>query len=223
MATNVGFWDERYAEPGLAYGLEPNRFLRRRLARMTPGRLLLPGEGEGRNAVWAAQQGWQVTALDQSEVAVEKIRHRARQNGVEIDVRQLDLSAGIPEDLDGFDVIALVFVHLAPETRRRVHRQLARRLRPGGVLLVEAFAPDQLGRASGGPPRAELLVNADDLTGDIAGMLSLRAVEELAAEYQRILSRHPEVRKATSSLAAARPPTPTSAPSRAETGNTAAG
>jgi SAM-dependent methyltransferase len=179
MAMNVGFWDERYAEPGFAYGREPNRFLRRRLAAMQPGRLLLPGEGEGRNAVWAAEQGWQVTALDQSEVAVEKIRRHARERSVEVDARRVDLAAGVPDDLDGFDAIALIYVHLDPEIRTRVHRELARRLTPGGVLLVEAFAPDQLGRPSGGPPRRELLVNADDLTADLAGVVSLRAVEEL--------------------------------------------
>ena len=182
MATNVGFWDERYAEPGFAYGREPNRFLRRRLAAMRPGRLLLPGEGEGRNAVWAAGQGWQVTALDQSAVAVEKIRRLARERGVEVDVRQVDLTAGVPDDLDGFDAIALIFVHLDPEVRTRVHRELARRLKPGGVLLLEAFAPAQLGRESGGPPRRELLVDVGDLTGDLAGVLSLRAIEELEVE-----------------------------------------
>lgn len=179
MATNVSFWDERYAEPGFAYGREPNRFLRRRLAAMRPGRLLLPGEGEGRNAVWAAEQGWQVTALDQSEVAVEKIRHHADGRGVEVDARCVDLAAGVPEDLEGFDAIALIYVHLDPEVRTRVHRELAQRLRPGGVLLVEAFTPRQVGRKSGGPRRRELLVDADDLTADLAGVVSLRAVEEL--------------------------------------------
>jgi SAM-dependent methyltransferase len=175
------FWDRRFAESGFAYGEEPNRFLRRKLAEVEPGALLLPAEGEGRNAVWAASRGWRVYAFDTSTVGRDKALDMARRRGVEIEygVRSVadDLS-----DLEGrFDAVGLVFMHLPPEIRRRAHRAVARCLRPGGVLVLEAFSEQQLDRGTGGPREAELLYRLDELEADFEE-LTIRSIEGLDVE-----------------------------------------
>lgn len=166
------FWDQRFAEPGFKYGRQPNAFLAAEAAGLAPGgRILLPGDGEGRNSVWLAQQGHRVLAVDSSAVGLAKARDWAAQAGV------ADRWAGEQADLadwtppGGFDAAVLVFLHLPSALRRAVHRQVAQALRPGGVLLLEAFRPEQLARASGGPKDADLLCTLADLRADFDGLL----------------------------------------------------
>ena len=162
----TSFWDQRFAEAGFAYGEEPNVFLRQQLDRLDPGGLLLPAEGEGRNAVWAAARGWRVDAFDTSTVARDKALDLARRRGVEIDYRLSSVTDDL-NDLEGrFDAVGLVFLHLPPDYRRTAHRRLARCLRPGGALILEAFSKEQLERGTGGPREADLLYRIEDLVGD---------------------------------------------------------
>lgn len=165
------FWDQRYAEPGFVYGREPNRFLASQLAALSPGHLLLPGEGEGRNAIWAARQGWQVTAFDQSPVAQAKALDWAREEGLTIrydvdDVRTFDLQAAAPTH------IGLIYCHLPVPLRQDFHRRIVQALPPGGMVVLEAFHPRQIlnGMTSGGPKELDMLMSRETLEAEFAGL-----------------------------------------------------
>lgn len=127
------FWDQRYAEEGFAYGEDPNRFLCDQLSRLEPGALLLPAEGEGRNAVWAATNGWRVSAFDTSTVGRDKALTMARRRGVEIGYELRSVTDHLVDFEGRFDAVGLVFMHLPSEIRRSAHRAVARCLRPGGL------------------------------------------------------------------------------------------
>ncbi|MBK7906417.1 MAG: class I SAM-dependent methyltransferase [Gemmatimonadetes bacterium] len=153
----MSFWDEQFAGDQFKYGTAPNSFLAGEAARLgARAQILVPGDGEGRNSVWLAGQGHQVTALDQSAVGLAKARALAAVRGVTIAPLQADLSTWSPEP-DAWDAIVLTYVHLPPAWRRDAHRRLAGGLRRGGVLLLEGFHPAQLGRSSGGPKDVAML------------------------------------------------------------------
>ena len=164
------FWNDRYEAEAYAYGTEPNGYFRRQLDQLTPGRLLLLAEGKGRNAVYAARRGWQVTAIDFSDEGRAKAARLASSQGVHPDYQVTDLTALSWEQPGQFEAIGLIFAHFAPATRRAVHAAAAASLAPGGHLLLEAFSPRQLGLASGGPREAELLYEPAALTQDFAAL-----------------------------------------------------
>lgn len=197
MATE--FWDDRYGNNTYAYGKEPNRYFKKFIDEHTPGRLLLPGEGEGRNAIYAAARGWKVIAIDQSLEGMKKAGTLAKEHNVSIDYRLGDLSAFAFQNGE-YDAIALIFLHLSPGIRPAVHKNFIRSLVPGGHLLVEAFSMDQLGRSSGGPPVRELLYDEALLARDFRPLeiIELYRTEELLdegpfhqgpAEIVRLLAR----------------------------------
>ena len=164
------FWDQRFAEPGYKYGTAPNVFLRAESGRLPPAaRVLVPGDGEGRNSVWLAQQGHTVLAMDSSAVGLAKARALAAERGVAIDTEQGDLAEWAPIP-GAWDALVLVYVHLPSAIRAEAHRRLVRGLRPGGVVLVEAFHPAQLGRSSGGPKDLDMLYPLARLRADFAGL-----------------------------------------------------
>jgi SAM-dependent methyltransferase len=159
------FWDQRYSEPGFAYGMEPNAFFVEVLDSLAPGKLLLPGEGEGRNAIHAAGNGWEVSAFDQSIVARDKAREWADSLDLKIDYWLASLEEYFcPEPI--FDLIAIIYIHLLPETRLQVHNQLAACLKPGGKIIMECFHKNQLRYGTGGPPIKDLLYHEDDILSD---------------------------------------------------------
>ena len=164
------FWDERFAEEGFAYGEEPNRYLSEQLDRLTPETLLLPAEGEGRNAVWAATRGWEVFAFDTSTVGRDKALATARRKGVEITYELRSVAESMLEFEARFDAVGLVFMHLPAEVRRMAHKEVERCLRPGGTLVLEAFSTEQLERGTGGPRDQGLLYTTADLEQDFAGL-----------------------------------------------------
>ena len=165
----TSFWDARYAEPGYAYGTEPNDFLREVADRLPAGPVLCLGEGEGRNAVWLAERGHAVTALDASEIGLRKTRELAAARGVEVRTVASDVAA-FDLGVARWSAIVTVFFHLPPELRRRVHAAIPPALVPGGALVAELFRPDQLALGTGGPRSRELLVTLDDLRRDLAGL-----------------------------------------------------
>jgi hypothetical protein len=165
------FWDQRYAEPGFKYGTAANAFLCQQAQRLpAAARVLVPGDGEGRNSVWLAGQGHRVLALDSSGVGLAKARALAAERAVAIETQQLDLADWAPAPASA-DAVALIFVHLPSALRRSVHRRAAAALAPGGWLLLECFHPGQLGRSSGGPKDIDMLATLDALRGDFAGLL----------------------------------------------------
>ncbi|PKV75167.1 class I SAM-dependent methyltransferase [Pontibacter ramchanderi] len=170
------FWNERYGQQEMAYGLEPNDFLREQLHVLKPGRLLLPAEGEGRNAVFAAKQGWDVLAFDYSEAGQVKALALAAQQSVSIDYRLADAGSFTLEP-ESVDAVALVYAHLPAPVRLGLHSKVQKWLKPGGVVILEAFHPKQLGYTSGGPKDKTMLYTADLLEQDFAGM-EIKVLEE---------------------------------------------
>lgn len=169
-------WDQRYAADGFFYGTEPNDFLRQEVARLPRGELLCLGDGEGRNGVWLATQGHAVTSVDLSAVGLAKARLLAQQRGVAI--------ATVHADLATFDLgearwhaVVSIFCHLPSALRRDVYARVVRSLRPGGVVLLESYTPAQLGRGTGGPPVADMMVDLATLRADFAGLEVLLGVE----------------------------------------------
>ena len=151
------FWESRYTEDGFAYGTEPNAFLASLQSRFTPGQtVLLIGEGEGRNGVWLAGQGLQVTAVDQSEAGLAKAQQLAQAAGVSLQTVCADL-AEWQWPVAEYDYVISIFVHFKAGHRRQIHRACLAALKPGGSIILEAFTPEQLEYPSGGPPVAEML------------------------------------------------------------------
>lgn len=175
--TNVDFWDARYESEEYAYGTAPNTYFRQQLDKLPPGRLLLLAEGEGRNAVYAARQGWQVTAVDFSDEARAKALRLAVAQGVHLNYQVADLTSLSWQHPGAYDAIGLIYAHLPPLARRAVHGAAAASLVPGGHLLLEAFSPRQRGLPSGGPKSAELLYEPADLVQDFAGLQLLENQE----------------------------------------------
>jgi SAM-dependent methyltransferase len=166
----VSQWDERFAAEHYVYGTRPNAWLAAQAGRIAPGgRVLCLGEGEGRNAVWLAERGFAVTAVDGSAVGLEKARRLAAQRGVVIATEVADLADHRLEPASA-DAVVLIFLHLPPALRAAVHARAAAALRPGGLLVLEAFTPAQLPLQSGGPKQADLLYTAALLRQDLPGL-----------------------------------------------------
>ncbi len=163
------FWNDRYATSQFVYGKEPNEFLASQLSELEPGGILLPGEGEGRNAVYAAREGWKVDAFDQSRVGREKALAFASAMGVEIQYKACSLEE-FPFTANHYDVVGLTFFHAPAPVRFFLHTQASKSLVPGGTLILEAFHKEQLGRNTGGPQSLEYLFDGDMLLSDFAGL-----------------------------------------------------
>jgi hypothetical protein len=157
-------WNARYAEFESVYGNEPNEFFREQLGKLDPGYLLLPGEGEGRNALWAARQGWRVLAFDYSFEALNRALRKFGREGVSV-IYSLN-NAETFRPFWQFDAIALIYFHLNAAIRKEFHRKVASWLKPNGRVILECFHPDQLGRSSGGPKDPSLFATIDELRSD---------------------------------------------------------
>lgn len=169
-------WDQRYASEAYVYGTEPNEWFVEKLSILKPGKILLPAEGEGRNAVWAASQGWQVTAFDQSFEGKAKALKLAATKGVQINYLLKDLRCYRTEE-NSFDAIALIYAHMPLEYRSKVHKELIKFLKPGGCLILEAFSKAQLPNNSGGPKDIEMLYSSAELKSDFSEMKILEFLD----------------------------------------------
>jgi 2-polyprenyl-3-methyl-5-hydroxy-6-metoxy-1,4-benzoquinol methylase len=186
---NNEFWNARYAETGYAYGTEPNAFLvAQKNYLKSGGKALAVADGEGRNGVWLAQQGLDVLSVDASEVGLRKTQELAAERGVTIRTEKVDLTTWAWPNQQ-FDVVAAIYIHFPPEVRARMHRHMYDALKPGGILMLEAFTPDQLQYKSGGPPVLEMLFTADMLRNDFAGgevlLLEETTTELVEGKYHR--------------------------------------
>jgi 2-polyprenyl-3-methyl-5-hydroxy-6-metoxy-1,4-benzoquinol methylase len=175
--TNA-FWDNRFADAAYAYGTQPNVYFKQQLDAISkPGRLLLLAEGEGRNAVYAAQQGWKVTAVDFSEKGRTKALALAAEKGVSVEyilanIQSYDMLSDGP-----WDAIGLIYFHLSTEQRSAIHQKCAQALKPGGALILEAFHLKQIERLSGGPKDLDMLYTQRLLADDFVGLEVLEAME----------------------------------------------
>lgn len=174
MSGTMGaaMWDQRYAGEDFAYGLAPNAFLAAQRERLRPGMAaLVPGDGEGRNGVWLAEQGLVVDTLDLSTNGVAKARQFAETRGVRVNVVQIDAFAWDWPRAQ-YDLVALIYLHVVAPQRRRLHALALAALKPGGLIVLEAFRPEQIERqragARGGPRDSALLYSLEDLRADFA-------------------------------------------------------
>lgn len=157
-------WDERYAATALVWSAGPNQFVESELASLPPGRALDLACGEGRNARWLAERGWQVTALDWSSVAVEK----GRQTTEAVDWQVGDaLTAPLPTDLD---LVVLAYFQVVADARRTAVRRSFDALAPGGTLFVVAHDSTNLTEGTGGPQDPSVLYTAADVLDDLTGL-----------------------------------------------------
>jgi SAM-dependent methyltransferase len=159
------FWNERYAEESYVYGTSPNGFFKEQLSQLSVGTILLPAEGEGRNAAYAAEKGWEVYAFDYSHEAKRKAIKLSDERRVLIryEVASFDEITFKP---DFFDCIALFFVHVHPDERKAYHRKVVEWLKPGGTLLLEGFSKQQIDKPSGGPKNIDMLFSEKELSDD---------------------------------------------------------
>ena len=140
---NSKFWDDRYSESSYAYGTIPNQFLTEQQHRFRPGMsALVVGDGEGRNGVWLARQGLQVLSVDLSPVGLEKAQKLAVQQDVQLQTECADLTTW-NWLCNEYDLVVAIYLHFAPEVRQRMHQSMLRALKPGGLLILEAFNPEQ--------------------------------------------------------------------------------
>jgi SAM-dependent methyltransferase len=161
------FWDERYETEEYVYGVEPNDFLRAEAHRIPPGPILCLADGEGRNGVYLAGLGYQVTSVDLSIEGLRKVERLAKERGVAIETIHADL-ATFDLSTDRWSGIVEIFVHLPAEIRRRIHAQVPRALRVGGCLVYECYRPEQLALGTGGPKDVALLTPLADLRTELA-------------------------------------------------------
>lgn len=173
-------WDKRYSGEEFVYGTEPNAFLAQMADRLPPGgRVLSLAEGEGRNAVFLAGRGHSVTAVDASSVGLAKAHRLAAARGVEIATRVADLAHYAIEPA-AWDGIVSIFCHVPEAIRADLHRRVVAGLKPGGVLILEAYTPEQLGYGTGGPKEIERTMTLDALRTEFASL-----EVEHAAELER--------------------------------------
>ncbi len=157
-------WDRRYATVELIWTAEPNRFLVEQVGDLAPGRALDLGAGEGRNAVWLATQGWQVTAIDFSQTGLDKARQLAERANVDVELRCADAT----EPIGGvYDLVVILYLHLPPERRRAAHRNAAAAVAPGGTLLVVGHDTTNLTDGYGGPQDPAVLFSPEDVVADL--------------------------------------------------------
>jgi hypothetical protein len=159
------FWNERYQNNETVYGLLPNVFFKHCIDKINTGKLLLPAEGEGRNAVYAAKNGWDVTAFDYSEVAKEKALKMAMSHQVTF-VYQATNFLSFQAETASMDAVALIYAHMPPEIRSEFHHKMAYWVKKGGYVILEAFNPLQLELQSGGPKDVSMLYTQEMLKND---------------------------------------------------------
>lgn len=158
------FWNTRYEQNKTVYGIQPNVFFKHFIDTHQAGTILLPAEGEGRNALYAASKGWKVDAFDFSEIAMEKALNSAGDQKLTINYQLINLEKF--KAVKTYDAIALIYVHLPEKIRRSFHREIYRSLKSGGFLVLEAFAKEQHRLDSGGPKDTALLYDAPSICND---------------------------------------------------------
>lgn len=176
------FWNERYRTVEYAYGEEPNAYFKAQLMKLKPGKILLPAEGEGRNACFAAKLGWDVFAFDLSEQGKNKALKLAQKNQVSIHYEVCALEE-ISFDKNSFDVVALIYAHFPAAVRFAYHQKLTEFLKKDGTIIVEAFnkkhaAFQMINPTAGGPRNAEMLYSVEELESDFAEFKIIELIEQ---------------------------------------------
>jgi SAM-dependent methyltransferase len=170
-------WDQRYAEEGFAYGTKPNDFLRESMAKLCPGgKILCLAEGEGRNAVYLAENGYNVSCVDLSPVGLDKATALAQSRSVSIETCVADLK-DYQISADSYDAIISIFCQLPPAIQEHMHGQIHKGLRPGGVYILEGFSKQQINYNTGGPRKPEMLMDLDSVKRELEPLYLQHAIE----------------------------------------------
>ena len=156
------FWNERYAEKEFAYGKEPNQFLKENLHKLPKGKILFVAEGEGRNAVFAAQNGYEVVAFDYSESAKSKALTLAKEQNVQLNYLVSDVM-DLSFEPESFDAMVFIFTHFPAVIRKQAHQKLVSFLKPDGKVLFEVFEKNQQQFTSGGPKESAMLFSEEEV------------------------------------------------------------
>ncbi len=175
--TEQAAWDQRYSGPDLVWGAGPNRFVADEVAALPPGRAVDLGAGEGRNAIWLAERGWQVTAVDFSAAGLARAARLAGERGVSVEWVQADLLAWQPAP-GGYDLVLIAYLHLPSADLARVFRAAAAAVAPGGTLLVIGHDRDNIDRGHGGPQDPDRLYTPATVTAELGG-LGIRRAEQV--------------------------------------------
>ncbi len=193
----MSFWDERFATEEYIFGTAPNAFLQQHITTikqlLPTGKVLCLGEGEGRNAVFLAKQGYEVTAVDLSDVGLQKAKRLAQEQGVTLHTQVVDLATyDIPNG--EFDLIVSIFVHLPPALRQRLHQQVVAHLAPQGVYVLEAYTTDHLtftqsGQSVGGPKVSDMMMSLAALHQELARLSFVHAEERLVVLDEGVAHR----------------------------------
>lgn len=162
-------WNERYKAATELYGAEPNQFLATELSGLSPRRVLDLACGQGRNSVWLAMQGHEVTGLDLSEVGIRQAQDLASRVGVEVDFQTCDILSEF-EPTPSFDLVVLSYLQLPPPMRVVAHQKVVASLAPGGEVFLIAHHADNLEHGVGGPPMPEVLFAEPQLAEDFAAL-----------------------------------------------------
>ena len=174
-------WNERYADSDYLFGTTPNDFLKSVANRLSPNsRILCLADGEGRNGVYLATLDHKITAVDQSRVGLEKAKQLAEQKQVSIDTIEADL-AEYDLGIESWDCIVSIFFHIPTEVRDLIYPRIITALKPGGILILESYTPEQLNHGTGGPPIADLMLTKKDLAHYFSEM-NVDHLEELERE-----------------------------------------
>lgn len=178
---NSNFWNEMYGGSEYAYGTEPNDFLKIQIESGDMGlkphaRVLCLAEGQGRNAVYLAQQGYDVSMIDYSETGLQKARELADLKGVSIKTICADLS-DYSLQLDSWDAIVIVFGHFPAVVRKNVYPQLWGALNEGGILISETYSPKQVEYQTGGPKDPSMMASEEELRGVLKEFSELKMNE----------------------------------------------
>ena len=171
-------WDQRYSSKNYAYGSRPNDFLVSMIDKLPTGKILCLAEGEGRNAVWLAEQGNEVTAVDASEVGLQKAQELAKTRGVKINTVHANLT-GYDIGSQQWDAIISIFCHLPAKLQQSVHRRCVEGLRVEGMMLLEAYTPLQLKYKTGGPPTADMMMDVKSLSAELISLEFLHLQEQV--------------------------------------------
>ena len=175
------FWNERFGEPGFMYGDQPNDFLKAQSFSLKPGgRILCLAEGEGRNGVYLATQGYDVTCVDFSESGLKKTQQLSDTHGVSVCTECADLSHYEIEQ-DAWDGIVMIFGHFNEDLRASLYQRIRKGLKRGGTLLMEVYSKAQLSHGTGGPKSIEYLYDKQELEAAFSDFNSV-SIEELTRE-----------------------------------------
>lgn len=159
------FWDTRYQVSEYIYGTAPNEYLAEKLPEAgEDSKILLPFEGEGRNALFTAKNGWDTYAFDGSVKGKEKALKLCKEYGVEINY-EISMLEEFDFRKEFFDIAALIFAHADPNGKKLLIEGTLSSIKPGGYIIMEVFSKNQLGRTSGGPQHPDLLYTVSELHG----------------------------------------------------------